>query len=71
MLVIIRDNGLGRQITNPEKKHASKGMSITEQRISILTSTSKKKFTNTIIDLKDENGNSIGTEVNLTISFDL
>jgi two-component sensor histidine kinase len=71
MLVIIRDNGMGRQITNPEKKHASKGMSITEQRISILTSTNKKKFTTTIIDLKDENGNSIGTEVNLVIPFDL
>jgi ligand-binding sensor domain-containing protein/two-component sensor histidine kinase len=71
MLVIIRDNGMGRQIVDPEKKHASKGMSITEQRISILTSTNKKKFTTTIIDLKDENGNSIGTEVNLVIPFDL
>jgi ligand-binding sensor domain-containing protein/two-component sensor histidine kinase len=71
MLVIIRDNGIGRQITNPEKKHVSRGMSITEQRINILTSTNKKKFTTTVIDLKDENGNSIGTEVNLMIPFDL
>jgi ligand-binding sensor domain-containing protein len=71
MLVIIRDNGMGRQIKDSEKKHASKGMSITEQRINLLTSTNKKKFTTTIIDLKDEIGNSIGTEVNLVIPFDL
>jgi two-component sensor histidine kinase len=71
MLVTICDNGVGRQVANPEKKHVSKGMSITEQRINILTSTNKKKFTTTIIDSKDENGNSIGTEVNLVIPFDL
>jgi ligand-binding sensor domain-containing protein/two-component sensor histidine kinase len=70
MLVIIRDNGLGRQITDPAKKHVSKGMSITEQRINILTSTNKKKFITTIIDLKDENGHSIGTEVRLMIPLD-
>jgi two-component sensor histidine kinase len=70
MRVIIRDNGVGRHITDPAKKHVSKGMSITEQRINILTSTNKKKFITTITDLKDENGHSIGTEVNLTIPFD-
>jgi two-component sensor histidine kinase len=71
MRVIIRDNGVGRQIPDPAKKHVSKGMSITEQRINILTSTNKKKFITTIVDLKDENGQSIGTEVNLTIPFEL
>jgi ligand-binding sensor domain-containing protein/two-component sensor histidine kinase len=71
MRVIIRDNGVGRQITDPAKKHVSKGMSITEQRINILTSTNKKKFITTIVDLKDEDGQSIGTEVNLTIPFEL
>jgi hypothetical protein len=70
MRVIIRDNGLGRQITDPAKKHVAKGMSITEQRINILTSTNKKKFTTTIIDLRDESNNPIGTEVNLMIPFD-
>jgi ligand-binding sensor domain-containing protein len=70
MRVIIRDNGVGRQITDPAKKHVSKGMSITEQRINILTSTNKKKFITTIVDLKDGNGHSIGTEVNLMIPLD-
>jgi ligand-binding sensor domain-containing protein len=70
MRVTIRDNGIGRQITDPEKKHISKGMSITEQRINLLTSTNKKKFITTIIDLKDGNGHSIGTEVNLMIPLD-
>jgi ligand-binding sensor domain-containing protein/two-component sensor histidine kinase len=71
MLVIIRDNGMGRKITDPAKKHVSKGMSITEQRINILATTSKKQFVTNIIDLKDENGNSSGTEVNLIIPLDL
>jgi ligand-binding sensor domain-containing protein len=69
MFVIIRDNGIGRKVTEPSK-HISRGMSITEQRINILTTTNKKKFVTTIIDLKDDNGNSSGTEINLTIPFD-
>jgi hypothetical protein len=71
MLVIIRDNGMGRKTEDPAKQHISKGMSITEQRINILTTTNKKKFITTIIDLKDAHGNSRGTEVNLIIPFDL
>jgi hypothetical protein len=71
MLVTIRDNGMGRKNADPAKKNVSRGMSITEQRINILATTSRKKFITTIIDLKDEYGNSKGTEVNLLIPFDL
>ena len=45
-------------------------MSLTEQRIQTLENTSNKKFVTTIIDLKDEQGNPAGTEVNLIIPVD-
>jgi hypothetical protein len=68
--VFIRDNGVGRQKKDASKKlHVSKGMSLTEQRIQTLESTSTKKFVTSVIDLKDEEGNPIGTEVNLIIPF--
>ena len=71
LLVVIRDNGMGRKDTDSSRKHISKGMSITEQRIQTLENTSSKKFIIAIIDLKDEQGNPIGTEVNLTIPLDI
>jgi len=67
--VIIRDNGVGRKMKTAHQ-HISKGMSITEQRIETLEATSQKKFNTRIVDLKDEQGNLIGTEVNLIIPFD-
>jgi hypothetical protein len=71
LLVIIRDNGVGMERGNLTKKHhISKGMSLTEQRIQTLESTSNKKFVTTVIDLKNENGESLGTEVHLIIPFD-
>ena len=69
--VCIKDNGVGRETGEMKKKHhISKGMSLTEQRIQTLEQTSNKKFVTTVIDLKDEQGNPIGTEVNLVIPFD-
>lgn len=71
ILITIRDNGVGREIGNLEKKyHISKGMSLTAQRIETLERTSNKKFMTTIIDLKDKQGQPAGTEVNLVIPFD-
>lgn len=71
ILITIRDNGVGREKGNLEKKyHISKGMSLTAQRIQTLESTSNKKFMTTIIDLKDEQGRPAGTEVNLVVPFD-
>jgi LytS/YehU family sensor histidine kinase len=67
----IKDNGVGRETVEMKKKlHVSKGMSLTEQRIQTLENTSNKKFVTTIIDLKDEQGNPAGTEVNLIIPVD-
>jgi hypothetical protein len=70
LLVVIRDNGVGRKPVDPvNKTHISKGMSLTEQRIEALEATNKQKFITSIIDLKDEKGNAIGTEINLIIPF--
>jgi streptogramin lyase len=69
--VTVRDNGVGRDHGDLTKKyHISKGMSLTAQRIQTLEKTSKKKYVTAVIDLKDEYGNPIGTEVNLIIPFD-
>jgi ligand-binding sensor domain-containing protein len=70
LMVIIRDNGIGRTTSNANKEHVSKGMSLTEQRIKALETTNKQKFTTTIIDLKDQQGNPAGTEIHLIIPFD-
>jgi len=51
-------------------KLVSFGMSLTEQRIQTLESTSQKKFDTRIVDLEDEQGNPLGTEVHLIIPLD-
>ncbi len=70
LIVLIRDNGVGRNISKKDTKHISHGMSITEQRIEILASTNQKKFTTTITDLIDEQGAPLGTEVKLMIPLE-
>ena len=72
LFVAIRDNGIGRKIKDlSQKSHISKGMSITEQRIQTLEATNQKKFITNIIDLKDEDNNSVGTEVQLIIPLNI
>lgn len=69
IIVTIRDNGTGRKRKTENNTHISKGMTITEQRLQMLVSTSKTKFNAKIIDLTDENGFPVGTEVQLTIPY--
>ena len=72
IFVTIKDNGVGRNyVAKKSSLHASKGMSITEQRIKELETTNEKKFSVTIIDLTDEKGDAAGTEVQIIIPFDL
>lgn len=68
--VIIRDNGVGRNKKNAlqaEKLHKSKGISLTEQRLHALGIKTDLDFQVEIIDLVDEAGNALGTEVRLLI----
>lgn len=68
--IIIRDNGVGRKLNDLPKKHVSKGMSITEQRIQTLEAINQRKMNIRIIDLKNESTGVTGTEVHLIIPID-
>ncbi len=64
----VRDNGIGREHAKKLKpqsaeKHESLATTITQERLNLLNKKGKNKATLEIIDLTDENGVSIGTEV--------
>jgi tetratricopeptide (TPR) repeat protein len=70
LIVIIEDNGIGRQKANELKMsdtqtNKSFGMQITSERIKALNKD-KKNFK--IIDLYDENNNAIGTRVEIELT---
>jgi sensor histidine kinase YesM len=68
---IIRDNGVGREkATNvkiqQESEHKSTALKVTQERLDMLNAGEKSLF---IIDIKDENGNPAGTEINILITI--
>ncbi|MDR0802808.1 two-component regulator propeller domain-containing protein [Fluviicola sp.] len=69
---IIRDNGIGReaawknQQTSNEPQHVSRGFSVTKERLDLL-STHSNSHNVRIVDLYDDDGNVVGTEVQLFI----
>jgi LytS/YehU family sensor histidine kinase len=68
---VIQDNGVGREkarIYNMQNKpyHKSVGLQITEERINIFNEEEKKQAIH-IVDLYDENNNSGGTKVEITL----
>jgi LytS/YehU family sensor histidine kinase len=72
LTVIIEDDGIGRGKAAELKskqvlKKKSYGMQITEDRIAIINRIQNINATSEIIDLKDKNGNALGTKVVLTI----
>ncbi len=73
LICTITDNGIGRDKSNeirrtmPGSKHKSLGMKITEARLKILNEINRSKLSVSIIDLKDDVGNSLGTQVELFI----
>lgn len=66
ILINIEDNGVGRKARENETRK-SLGMSITQERIEKAVNQNNKKTRIEIIDLKDEQGNGIGTRVELII----
>lgn len=60
---VIRDNGVGRNLSPKSSGHNSKGLSIVQERLKLLNKLHKQTFEMEIIDLKDNNGNAAGTEV--------
>ena len=74
ILAIIEDNGIGRELVRERQRkdgyhlnHRSKGTSITEQRLSVLNKSNKSDFFVRTIDLKDKDGNALGTRVEVKI----
>lgn len=70
--VLVTDDGIGRDKAQELKskqvlKKKSYGLQITEDRISILNKTQSNKTTLKILDLKDQNGIALGTQVELII----
>jgi ligand-binding sensor domain-containing protein len=75
LLVILRDNGIGRTASAKLKEssgenktgHQSKGMSMVEQRLQLLQQQYDKPFEVTIADINGINGDVQGTAVTLKI----
>jgi len=70
--IIISDNGIGRTASRSlsnhvELRHVSKGIALTEMRISRLNFSETNKIKLAIEDQYDNNGNSIGTQVEILI----
>jgi len=73
LICTISDNGIGREKaseikrTMPVSKHKSLGMKITEDRLRILNEVNNSNLSVNITDLKDNNGDSLGTKVELFV----
>jgi two-component system, LytTR family, sensor kinase len=75
ILCVVEDNGIGRELARKMQErdgyhlhHKSRGTSITEQRLEILHSSRKDKFSVTTIDLRDAITNEpSGTRVEIKI----
>ena len=70
----ITDNGIGREKSMQLSRDSgivkkSQGMMITKSRLEVLNKQYEGGFSVEVIDLKDNNGNSMGTEVKLVIHY--
>ena len=68
----IEDNGIGRErsheaklATGQGKKHTSKGIQVSKERLAAMANGKGCKGSLDIVDLKDENGNAKGTRVKI------
>jgi ligand-binding sensor domain-containing protein/anti-sigma regulatory factor (Ser/Thr protein kinase) len=75
LIAEIEDNGIGRKKSSEARKqrvwrgHTSLGMTVTQERIDLMSSHQKQKINMEITDLVDNNNNACGTRV--TICFPL
>ncbi len=71
LLVIVEDNGIGREaaskLRNKSKDHKSTGMKNIEERLKLLNKNNKGAFFVKIIDLKSNEGKARGTRIELSI----
>jgi tetratricopeptide (TPR) repeat protein len=71
----IEDNGIGREKaldlkSRGVKPYKSLGMQVTKERMEVISKINKVHFEEKITDLKDPNGTSIGTKVELIIPIE-
>lgn len=67
---IIEDNGIGRKKAgeqNKIKEHKSMGISLTQERLSVINAINSSNLSERIIDLTDRSGNVCGTKVEIYI----
>ncbi|HEY6901622.1 MAG TPA: histidine kinase, partial [Puia sp.] len=72
LIIQIGDNGIGREEAGrlrKKRQHKSHGMNITAERLSVVNEVYHVHADVSVIDLKDEAGNGIGTLVLLTIDY--
>ncbi len=70
LILVIKDNGIGRDKAKEiGSRSTGKGQIIMQQYYSLYNKTSKAKIKHSIIDLKDEAGNAIGTKVTIKVPY--
>lgn len=69
----VRDSGIGRKAAKdmPDKKHHSLALKIIQERLEVLEDVYEENLGFKINDLTDEQNNATGTEVLLTIPFEV
>jgi ligand-binding sensor domain-containing protein len=68
----IEDNGIGRSksyFANKNSAHKSFGTAITQERLAAINALNNINLSEKVIDLEDENGNALGTRVEIYIPF--
>lgn len=66
LIVVVEDNGVGRAATEHRvttADHLSKGMSLTEGRLEILSRLYERPFSISVVDLKDDRNRPAGTRI--------
>ncbi|MDD4554039.1 MAG: histidine kinase [Bacteroidales bacterium] len=72
LVIGISDNGVGRKEAGVHGEHGTgKGISIIDQTIRIINKFNKRKINYVIVDPEDEQGQSTGTTVIITIPVDM
>lgn len=68
---VIEDNGIGRRASSHERdpQYRSFGTSVTRERLEVLNELYEGPIPETIVDLKDAQGEALGTRVELLIPF--
>jgi len=70
LVLEISDNGIGREAAaSREKTGTGKGMEIMEQFFELYHRITGVRVQSTVNDLKDQNGNAVGTKVEVVIQL--